>query len=131
MQYEIEKTEIFDKWLKKLRDRKAVLAIANRLDRARLGNFGDTEQVGEGVSEMRIFFGPGYRLYYVIRGGMIIVMLCGGDKSSQKKDIKKAVPYGTACIKNNYYIYLKFKKLLYLYYENIPFLRRYSHNDQS
>ena len=90
MEYEIEKTEVFDKWLKKLRDRKAVLAIAARLDRAKLGNFGDVEPVGQGVTEMRIHFGPGYRLYYKIKEAQIIFMLCGGDKSTQKKDIKKA-----------------------------------------
>ena len=90
MKYEIEKTEIFDKWLKKLKDRRAVVAITKRLGRAKLGNFGDVEPVGEGVSEMRIFTGPGYRLYYTIRERTIIFMLCGGDKSSQKKDIKKA-----------------------------------------
>jgi len=90
MRYEIEKTEVFDKWFKKLRDRKAVLAIAKRLDRAITGNFGNVAPVGEGVSEMRFFIGPGYRLYYVIRYGKIIVMLCGGDKSTQEKDIKKA-----------------------------------------
>jgi len=90
MKYEIEKTENFDKWLKKLRDRKAVLAIIARLDRAKLGNFGDVEPVGGGVSEMRIFLGPGYRLYFTIRNNRIIFMLCGGDKSTQKKNIKKA-----------------------------------------
>lgn len=90
MRYEIEKTELFDTWLKKLRDRKAVLAITQRLDRAVVGNFGDVAPVGEGVSEMRIFVGPGYRLYYTIRKRTIILMLCGGDKSTQEKDIKKA-----------------------------------------
>jgi putative addiction module killer protein len=90
MQYEIETTEIFDNWLKKLRDRQAALAITKRLGRARLGNFGDVAPVGGGVSEMRFFIGPGYRLYYVIRDGKVIVMLCGGDKSTQEKDIKKA-----------------------------------------
>ena len=90
MRYDIEKTEVFDKWLKKLRDRKGVLAIAKRLDRAIAGNFGDVQSVGEGVSEMRIFIGPGYRLYYTIRQNTIILMLCGGDKSTQEKDIKKA-----------------------------------------
>ena len=90
MRYEIEKTEIFDRWLLKLRDRKAVLAITQRLDRAIVGNFGDVAPVGEGVSEMRIFVGPGYRLYYTIRKNTIILMLCGGDKSAQGKDIKKA-----------------------------------------
>lgn len=90
MRYEIEKTEVFDKWLKKLRDRKAVLAIAKRLDRAITGNFGDVAPVGEGISEMRIFVGPGYCLYYTIRKHTIILMLCGGDKSTQEKDIQKA-----------------------------------------
>lgn len=90
MRYEIEKTPDFDKWLKKLRDRKAVLAIAKRLDRAIAGNFGDVAPVGEGVSEMRFFLGKGYRLYYIISGQKIIIMLCGGDKSTQEKDIKKA-----------------------------------------
>ena len=90
MQYELEITEIFNKWLKKLKDRQAVLAITKRLGRAKLGNFGDVAPVGSGVSEMRFFIGPGYRLYYVIRGRKIIVMLCGGDKSTQEKDIKKA-----------------------------------------
>ena len=90
MRYEIEKTEVFDKWLKKLRDRKAVLAIAKRLDMAITGNFGDVASVGEGISEMRIFVGPGYRLYYTIRKHTIILMLCGGDKSTQEKDIQKA-----------------------------------------
>ncbi len=90
MQYEIEKTEEFDAWLKNLRDRKAVLAIAKRLDRASLGNFGDIAPVGDGVSEMRLFIGPGYRLYYTMRGSRIILMLAGGDKSSQASDIKKA-----------------------------------------
>jgi putative addiction module killer protein len=90
MRYEIEKTDVFDKWLKKLRDRQAVLAIAKRLDRAILGNFGDAAPVGDGISEMRIFIGKGYRLYYVIRDHRIIVLLCGGDKTTQKKDIARA-----------------------------------------
>ena len=90
MRYEIEKTEVFDKWLKKLRDRRAVLAIAKRLDRAIAGNFGDVASAGEGISEMRTFVGPGYRLYYTIRNHTIILMLCGGDKSTQEKDIQKA-----------------------------------------
>lgn len=88
--YEIETTPAFDKWLKKLRDRKAVLAVAARLDRAKLGNFGDVKSVGREINEMRIFVGPGYRLYYVIRDGRIILLLCGGNKSTQERDIKKA-----------------------------------------
>lgn len=90
MRFEIEKTEVFNKWLKKLRDRKAVLAIASRLDRAIGGDFGDVAPVGGGISEMRIFIGPGYRLYYTIRQHTIILLICGGDKSTQEKDIKKA-----------------------------------------
>jgi putative addiction module killer protein len=90
MKYEIEKTDVFDKWLKKLRDRQAVLAIAKRLDRVILGNFGDVAPVGDGISEMRIFVGKGYRLYYVIRDNRIVILLCGGDKSTQKKDITRA-----------------------------------------
>ena len=81
---------MFDKWLQKLKDRQAVLAIAKRLGRIRLGNLGDVSPVGGGVSEMRFFIGPGYRLYYMIHCEKMIVMLCGGDKSSQEKDIKKS-----------------------------------------
>ena len=88
MEYEIEKTEVFDNWLWKLKDRLAVVAITKRLGRAKLGNFGDVEPVGGGVSEMRIFTGPGYRLYYTIRQSTIIFMLCGGDKSSQKVTVQ-------------------------------------------
>ena len=90
MIYEIETTPAFDKWLKKLRDRKAVLAVTARLDRAKLGNFGDAKSVGSEIHEMRIFVGPGYRLYYVIRDGRIILLLCGGNKSTQERDIQKA-----------------------------------------
>lgn len=91
MKYEIEKTETFDKWLKNLKDRKAVLAITGRLTRAAVGNFGDVAPVGGGVSEMRIFLDPGYRLYFTIRKNTIIFMLCGGDKSTQSRDIQKAI----------------------------------------
>ncbi len=90
IKYEIEKTETFDKWLKNLKDRKAVLAITQRLNRAALGNFGDIKALGEGVYEMRIFLGPGYRMYYTIRNGVILLLLLGGDKSSQEKDIHMA-----------------------------------------
>ena len=93
MNYEVHRTDIFDKWLKKIRDRQAVRAILNRIDRAVIGNFGDSEPVGEGVSEMRIFVGKGYRVYYVVRGEKIIVLLCGGiksNKSAQQADIELA-----------------------------------------
>jgi len=81
MQYEIVSTETFDKWLRKLRDRRAFLAIANRITRAAAGNLGDVRAVGGGVSEMRIFIGKGYRLYFCIRDQKILLLLCGGDKS--------------------------------------------------
>lgn len=88
---EVRQTERFAKWFARLRDRTARARIQARIDRARFGNLGDVRPVGSGVSEMRIDVGPGYRLYFVQRGGQLIVLLCGGDKSSQKKDIREAV----------------------------------------
>lgn len=73
-----------------LRDHRARAKIAARIDRLALGNPGDVGPVGEGVSELRIHYGPGYRVYFVKRGRTLIVLLCGGDKSSQAKDIKAA-----------------------------------------
>ena len=84
------KTEIFSKWHDSLKDLKGKIAIARRIDRAEKGNFGDSEPVGESVFEMRIDFGPGYRVYYTLKGNEIIILLCGGNKSSQKRDIDKA-----------------------------------------
>ncbi|MGP5465219.1 type II toxin-antitoxin system RelE/ParE family toxin [Pseudomonas helleri] len=80
----------FDLWLKSLKDDKARARIATRIVSASHGNFGDCEPVGEGISEMRIFVGPGYRLYYTRRGEVVYLLLCGGDKSSQKRDIRTA-----------------------------------------
>jgi len=74
----------------KLKDRQAAMAIAQRLDRAINGNLGDVKSLCDGVSEMRIFVGQGYRLYFTLRGGELIILLCGGDKSSQQRDIQKA-----------------------------------------
>lgn len=91
MEYEIHTTTVFDKWLKKLKDRTAVLAILQRIDRVKLGLFGDIKSVGNGVSEMRIFVGQGYRVYFTVCDSKIVLLLCGGDKSSQQRDIKKAV----------------------------------------
>jgi len=88
--YEIRQTEHFSKWLSKLKDRRAQSKIVIRLQRAALGNLGDYEAVGEGVSELRIFEGKGYRVYFTIKNKEIIFMLCGGDKSSQDNDIKLA-----------------------------------------
>jgi putative addiction module killer protein len=86
----VRQTETFSEWLQDLRDRKAAAKIAARLARLELGNFGDAEPVGEGISELRIHFGPGYRVYVVRRGEVLVVVLCGGDKSSQERDIKRA-----------------------------------------
>ena len=88
---EIEVTGEFDKWLTGLRDLQAKVRIFDRIRRLRDGNPGDVRPVGKGVSEMRIDFGPGYRLYYTQRGKSLIILLCGGDKSSQKKDIARAL----------------------------------------
>jgi putative addiction module killer protein len=87
---EVRQTEAFRAWLETLRDRRAAAKIAARLARLELGNFGDAEPVGEGVSELRIHYGPGYRAYFVQRGDVLVVMLCGGDKSSQVRDISRA-----------------------------------------
>ena len=83
-------TAIFDDWFSTLRDRQGKLRIQARIDRAELGNYGDCAPVGEGVSEMRIHVGPGYRVYFVERGLEIVILLAGGDKSTQPKDIKTA-----------------------------------------
>lgn len=84
-------TDVFDRWLSGLRDRRATLRVQARIDRAEDGNFGDCEPVGEGVSEMRIHYGPGYRVYFTQRGHELVILLAGGDKSSQAKDIKAAL----------------------------------------
>lgn len=87
---EVRQTARFAAWLKRLRDVQARARILKRLDRASQGNLGDVAPVGEGVSEMRIFHGPGYRVYFVRRGSALIILLCGGDKSSQAADIDEA-----------------------------------------
>jgi putative addiction module killer protein len=83
-------TETFDDWFAGLNDKMAARRIQARIDRAEQGNFGDCESVGEGISEMRIHYGPGYRVYFVQRGMEIVILLAGGDKSTQDKDIKAA-----------------------------------------
>jgi putative addiction module killer protein len=88
--YKILRTLQFDEWLEKLRDPVASAAINIRIERARLGNLGNWKAVGEGVCEMKIDVGQGYRAYFVQRGTVIIVLLCGGNKSTQSKDIKLA-----------------------------------------
>ena len=87
---EIHETEIFSMWLVGLRDRRGRRAITVRIQRLALGNPGDVKPVGHGVSELRIAHGPGYRVYFVRRGKVVILLLCGGDKSSQAADIEKA-----------------------------------------
>ena len=88
---EVRQTEVFAKWLVGLRDLRARARIQARIDRLESGNAGDAKPVGEGVSEMRIDYGPGYRIYFVHRGAELIILLAGGDKSSQSKDIRKAL----------------------------------------
>jgi putative addiction module killer protein len=88
--YEVQKTDEFDSWLSALGDQKAIAKIASRIERLSLGNPGDVKPVGEGVSEMRLTYGPGYRVYYKQTGRKIILILCGGDKSTQEHDIKRA-----------------------------------------
>jgi putative addiction module killer protein len=85
-----ERSEEFVIWLERLADKKGKARILSRLDSAALGNFGDCEPVGEGVSEMRVHFGPGYRLYYTRRESVVYLLLIGGDKSSQGRDIRRA-----------------------------------------
>lgn len=87
---ELIKTDIFDNWLKNLRDRTAKAKIQTRLRRLSLGNPGDVRPIGSGLSELRIDQGPGYRVYFMRRGPVIVVLLCGGDKNSQKRDIALA-----------------------------------------
>jgi putative addiction module killer protein len=84
-------TDVYTEWFSSLRDVQAKARINARLRRAELGNFGDCEPVGEGVSEMRIHYGPGYRVYWVKRGNEIFILLAGGDKSTQAIDIKNAL----------------------------------------
>ena len=89
--YEIRKTDVFVRWLDNLGDRRGRAKILARLDRVAVGNLGDTKPVGEGVAELRIPFGPGYRMYYTKRRNIVIILLLGGDKSTQEKDIKRAI----------------------------------------
>ena len=87
---EVRQTEEFSGWLHRLRDANAVARIVGRIRRMEMGNPGDTRGVGHGILEMRIDYGPGYRIYYVQCGAQIGILLCGGDKRTQAQDIKRA-----------------------------------------
>ena len=88
--YQLRRTDVFDDWLLDLRDVRAKARILARLESARLGNLGDVRSVGDGVSEMRVDVGAGYRVYFTRRQRVVIILLCGGDKSSQTRDIARA-----------------------------------------
>jgi putative addiction module killer protein len=88
--YTIKQTDLFIKWLKKLKDIQGKVAIIRRVDRIKNGNFGDHKSVGDNVSELRIPNGPGYRVYYTQKNNEIVLLLIGGDKSTQSDDITKA-----------------------------------------
>lgn len=87
---EVRQTVVFVEWLANLRDLHARSRIVTRIRRMELGNVGDVKPVGEGVSEMRIAYGPGYRVYFAQHGRQIVILLCGGDKASQRRDIATA-----------------------------------------
>ncbi|MBC1218763.1 type II toxin-antitoxin system RelE/ParE family toxin [Nostoc sp. UCD121] len=89
----VDGKNIFDEWLYSLQDRRAKAKIRARLDRVEDGNLGDCKSVGEGIFELRIDYGPGYRIYFGQEGITIIILLCGGDKSTQKQDVDKAQEY--------------------------------------
>jgi len=84
------RTDVFDAWLSKLKDARGKARIAERIRSAERGNFGDCEPVGEGISEMRIHYGPGYRVYYTRTGDVVYLLLCGGTKRRQSRDIAQA-----------------------------------------
>jgi len=88
---EIRQTDIFATWFAGLRDHQARARVTTRIRRLSLGNPGDVKPVGSGVSEMRIDYGPGYRVYFIQRGDVVVVLLCGGDKRTQHRDIARAV----------------------------------------
>ena len=88
---EIRETEIYSRWFKSLRDREARARIDIRIRRLSMGNAGDVKPIGQGVSELRIDYGAGYRVYFIQRGDTFIVLLAGGDKRTQDRDIKTAI----------------------------------------
>jgi putative addiction module killer protein len=87
---EVRQTADFTRWLRKLADVQALVRIVSRVRRLEHGNFGDVRTLGAGLMEMRIDYGPGYRVYFVSRGDLVVILLCGGDKRTQARDIEKA-----------------------------------------
>ena len=87
---EVIQSSTFRRWVRRLRDRRAIARINARVRNVSIGNMGDTTSVGDGIFEMRIHYGPGYRLYFLREGRNVIVLLCGGDKDSQSQDIERA-----------------------------------------
>lgn len=90
MNYLIQQTQAFTIWHSEVRDLRAKIAIGRRIERASVGNLGDIKTLSNGISEMRIDIGVGYRIYFTLRGGSIVILLVGGDKSSQDADIRRA-----------------------------------------
>ena len=88
---EIRRTQTFTDFIEGLRDLRAKAMIVSRIERLAGGNAGDAAAIGKGVSELRLHYGPGYRVYYVQHGQVLVVLLCGGDKSSQQRDIRRAM----------------------------------------
>jgi putative addiction module killer protein len=88
---EVRKTKVFADWLDGLRDARAKARILVRLRRLSLGNFGDWKSIGRGVSELRVNYGPGYRIYLALQGNSVVILLAGGTKKSQSRDIKRAI----------------------------------------
>ena len=88
--YQLQRTDVFDEWLLGLRDMRAKARVLARLESARLGHLGDVQSVGGGVSEMRVDVGAGYRVYFTRRQRIVLILLCGGDKSTQSRDIARA-----------------------------------------
>jgi putative addiction module killer protein len=90
-EYQVYETDVYTNWVASLKDERAKARIDKRIDRAKYGNFGDWKTEAGEIRAMRVNYGPGYRLYYVIRDNILIILLCGGDKRNQEADIKKAV----------------------------------------
>jgi putative addiction module killer protein len=88
--YQLQASSVFDDWLRTLRDQNARARVLARLESAENGNLGDVKAVGDGIREMRIHSGPGYRIYFAQNGKLLLLLLCGGDKSTQSRDIAKA-----------------------------------------